>query len=232
MSKLGQFLKNERIIIPGEVKDWCAKGIEITTESKDPLHDNKHVESILDNLSELLREEKEIDRDKIDFSVLLLAICWHDVWKSKRFPSNIFKLIYHYFGEGWGSRGIFLKAVKDVELLENIAREVGYAIRKHPGQQFLKHKSIESKLLWDLDTLEGWNIKRLTDLLDNDYLVKAIMSNNKKLLKIGMFYYKRVMKRERKKKLYFEWSKEEFRQRRENFDRETAVLMEKYEVVI
>lgn len=174
-----KFLKAEEIQIPSEVIVWCNKGIEIMTESRDPLHDEKHIFSLLDNLSVFLREEREVKNLKIDFCVLLLAICWHDVWKSRRFPSNIFKFIYHYFGEGWGSRRVFLRAVSDVEILEGIAGEVGYAIRKHPGKQWFKHKSIESKILWDLDTLDGWNIRRLTDLLEDEYLIEGVLKKNK-----------------------------------------------------
>ena len=75
-------------------------------KSKDPQHSINHINAIFDDLDKFIQEEKV----NINYSILLPAICWHDVWKSKKEQSsNLLFYIVEQFYDGYGSKLIFNK---------------------------------------------------------------------------------------------------------------------------
>jgi hypothetical protein len=54
-----------------------------------------------------------------------------------------------------------------VDLAPEMTRSVSYAIRKHSAVQGLRAKTLEAQLLWDVDTLDIWNMQRTRGALQS-----------------------------------------------------------------
>ncbi|RJQ37332.1 hypothetical protein C4559_03760 [Candidatus Microgenomates bacterium] len=195
-------------------------------KSKDPLHNQFHVFRILDDLNAFLKENKEIDINKINYEVLLLSICWHDTWKSKRFPGSIGLLFYQLIKDGTGSMALFKRYAKKTTLDKEILKETKYAIKKHGEFQILPRKTLESKILKDLDLLEKWSLERLKPL-EKKYLVPEKI--NLKLLRLAKFYFDHFLFPMKKSKFYFKWSQIEFKKRKTFFLTRAKKLLKEYQ---
>jgi hypothetical protein len=196
---IDQFLSNHpQIKISKTVLMLCKVGETKMRNSIDPLHDEHHIGRLLNNLKFFLKKHK--NHQKINFEILLLSICWHDVWKAKRQTLNPIKLIYYQLYEGIGSLLIFSK--NSVGLLPNdIIAEVNYAIRKHSQFQLFSLTSIESKILKDIDDLDVLNPKRMR------YLLSKANSVNKFTKQFGKSWLKILANKKTTNRLEFEWSR-------------------------
>ena len=150
-------------------------------------------------------------KQKIDFQVLLLSICWHDVWISKRIPKNLIHLTFHQIVEGLGSALIFKKYALKAKLNKKLLRSVYYAIRKHSSFQVIPPFTLEAKILIDLDKLELWNNYRF-------FNSKLSMVSNKEfyqkyLVRFYYFYSSKVG-------LYFKALDKNFRRKMNTFWKE------------
>jgi len=189
------------------------------------LHSETHIFRLLDNLDQFLEEEKFIDKKEINFDVLLSAICWHDVWRAKREPYNFLKWLLEMLWEGIGSMLIFRKRAKEVGLSPELIREVGYAIRKHSDFQIFPKRTLESRILVDLDILDGWSLEKL------EFLKKHYLSEDNIYwapFRFGKFYFDHVMSRTTTKIFSYQWSRSEFNKRRKAYLAEVEKLTEKY----
>ena len=140
--------------------------------------------------------------------MLLLSICWHDVWKSyKTQTQNLLKMLYEQYSDGLGSAKIFNKYASRTNLHKSILNQVQYCIRKHSSLQFRKRKTVESKILTDLDKLETWNIKRYEQAMVE---YKKVGTLNGKKVRLAKFFFKRFMRKSTTDDYYFSWTKNEF----------------------
>lgn len=127
--------------------------------SKDPAHDEKHIEALLSNAHIILKGEGALQKC-IDLEILILSIAWHDVWRASFVPRNVLELLYSFWWDGMGSENAFKQYAKTTSLSPEMIKKVGYAIRKHHSVQFLPRTTVEAKVLKDCDELEIWSIKR------------------------------------------------------------------------
>lgn len=178
---IDNFLKNHpQIKLPSKIIQICRTGEELMAQSPDPIHDHHHVGRLLKHLEKFLKKHQE----NVDFSVLLPAICWHDVWKGRRQSLNPFKLFYYQIYEGLGSLWIFYKKNRR-HLPPATLKKIGYAIRKHSQFQFFSLKTVEAKILRDIDDLDILSAKRLRPLLKKRKLVHPLI---KKIGKAFLFF--------------------------------------------
>lgn len=140
-------------------KQLCDQAFELMAVSKDPYHDQTHVDRMLKDFSFLLQTEKSV-AVKLNPEVVILSICWHDSWKAGRVGKSTLQLLFHQLWDGLGSKSLFDKAAQKVKLDEQLRRDVGYAIRKHAHFQFLPITTLEAKILRDLDDLDLWSEER------------------------------------------------------------------------
>lgn len=128
--------------------------------SKDPYHDRTHAERMLHDFSFLLKTEEAVAQ-ALNPEVVILSICWHDTWKAGRVGQSSLDLLIHQFWDGLGSLRIFERAAKAADLDPELRKQVSYAIRKHAHFQFLPIRTLEAKVLRDLDDLDLWSEERL-----------------------------------------------------------------------
>lgn len=217
---LSDFLNKNKIKLSLTSLSLCNQALNIMNDSKDPLHDLNHVKRILDYLHQFLKNEARVKKD-LNFEVLILSICWHDTWKSERFSNNIIAFLFHNFWEGIGSMRLFGKVAKKAKLDKNISKKVKYAIRKHHSFQIRKRKTLEAKILMDLDVLDVWSMERLK-------VIEKMLSEFKigsRILKLVIFYYKRYMLKKDETRLNFKWSRKEFKKRKTLYTKEVQRLI-------
>src|SRR5512142_2368370 len=110
------------------IKAMLDKAEEFMTNAKDPSHGIEHLNNLLKEANRFFRSAG--DAFKIDKEVLVLALYWHDVWKSQHKPMA-WNYLFHQLYEGWGSMFMFRKYAKMAGLPSTITHAVSYAIRKH-----------------------------------------------------------------------------------------------------
>jgi len=176
-----------------EARVLCNEGLRIMRRARDKSHGVAHVFHIFDNLNYLLDKNPTL-KSKINFDVLILAICWHDVWISTQKPRNVLHIIYMQFVEGVKSAAIFdtVATIKNFDPSTRILTK--YVIRKHSSIQFLPAFVLEAKILFDLDKIEMWNYRRFFTLQKNivstkefyqKYVVRLYMNYSEKM---GLYF--------------------------------------------
>ncbi len=219
------FLTGHNIRISPEVKHSCLEGLKIMRKSRDQMHDDRHVLGILKNLGKFMDESREINWSKINYELLLLSICWHDVWKSGRVLNSGHKALYHQFYEGLGSMRVFGKLTKYHSLDKKLVRKVKYSIRKHSMFQFLPTRNTETKILKDLDRLEEWSIPRLRWALG---AISDWHTMSPRLVNVGKFYFEHWMLPRHTKKNYFQWTTGRINFKKPAYSREVRRLLHEF----
>jgi len=189
-----------------EVQNLIDTATLIMSESKDMLHDKGHISRMITDWNIL---STKINK-KIDCDVVVLAICWHDTWLATHNYEGIIGALFEYIYEGVGSMLMFNKIAKRECLDEKTRKDVAYAIKNHPGLPTSKHKTIEAKILWDVDNLETWSWERLVGMYEEN-------KSNKQMIAMAKTYFEIVMKKRTSDRLYFDWSKSEFDKRKKVF---------------
>lgn len=223
--ELQEFLTKNGINLPNSVFSLCEEGVGFMRRSVDPIHDERHIFRILHDLNRFFRENAQIDRSKIDLETLLLSICWHDVWKSRRFPTNPASLLLDQILEGLGSARVFTTRAKEVRLETGLVRSVVYSIRKHSRFQILPIKTLEAKILKDLDNLEEWSLVKL-ELLKKKFLAPDKI--DPRSLRLAKFWFDHFMTKTTDSGFHFRWSKTEFAGRKRLYLKEVNKLLEEY----
>ncbi len=193
---------------------FSLEGYEIMEKSRDFIHDKVHIDNLFMLLDEFLENQNEV-KNRLDLKILVLAICWHDTWKATIDPKSIFAMVYAQATEGVRSYLVFHKKAKKYNLNTKLIKDTGYVIRKHSSFQIFPTKSIEAKVLQDIDKLESISLDRfLRAFKNNPHL------NKKSRFHLAKFYVSRFSRND----CYFEWSKKLFAGRRREF-------LEKFEKV-
>jgi hypothetical protein len=178
-----------------KIKILLDKAVEFMTNTRDSSHGMEHINNLLRETNRFFKStENKFD---IDREILLLALYWHDVWKSQIRPSwrNYFFLQFY---DGLGSMLMFKNYASKVSLPPEMIRSVSYTIRKHSAFQGLPRKTLEAKLLWDVDTLDIWNFQRTQAVFQD------LGASNPTALDSYIRYIKKAGF-----KLYFEWTRNE-----------------------
>ena len=180
-----------------KIKFLLDKAMEFMANSKDPGHGIEHINNLLRETNRFIKSTG--DKYKIDRDVMLLSLCWHDVWKSQIKPNRGNYLFLQLY-EGLGSMFMFKTYARRVDLAPEMIRSVSYAIRKHSAIQALRARTLEAQLLWDMDTLDIWNTQRTCLALQNmgRIHISAFDAYIRYVKKAGF-------------RLYFEWTKNEVR---------------------
>jgi len=188
----------------------------------DPLHNQNHVYSILDSLSEFLDQNAEVKLSRIDFDALLPAICWHDIWKSTKNPAKKRAVIFHNVAEGIGSMRLFSRYAARFPLTLTQTSKIKYAIRKHSSFQILPKRTLEARILYDLDSLELWSFPRILQAVEK---LGGIEKINPSLFFVAKFYFDHWMMKKTGSRMYFEWSRKKFQVRRRQFLQQASEML-------
>ncbi len=221
---LDAYLKRHNITLSPRARAFCKLGLKRMSKSIDPVHDHLHILCLLANLGGLIKNERSLLKQDVDYNVLLISIIWHDIWKSKRFSKGVFKLMWDQIYEGRGSAKIAAAEMEKAGFPKQTIEKVVYAIRQH-SVVHKKRKTIESKLLKDVDELARWNVGRIRRT------GRQLFSSTRlspKLLKAGKLYVNLFMRRARPKRLYFGWSRRKFMQLKKVWLGQANVLYKKY----
>lgn len=220
------FLAKNNIFLPEPTRSLCLEGIHAMKQSRDVLHTEEHIYRLLDYLHLLLENKPEGNPTKIDMEVLLLAICWHDIWKAKRLARNYFFMFFDDIFEGIGSIRIFLRRAKKTKLSNNVIKQITYAIRKHTRFVIFLPKTVEARILRDIDHLDLFSMDKV-EALKRQYLSDPAKINPR-LLKLAKFYYDHFIGRITVSTFHFGWSKSEFTKKKKVLDEEVNKCIDKY----
>jgi hypothetical protein len=171
------------------------KAVEFMTNTRDSSHGMEHINNLLRETNRFFTSNE--NKFDIDREVLLLALYWHDVWKSQIKP-NWRNYLFLQLYDGLGSMFMFKNYARKVSLSPEMIHSVSYAIRKHSTFQGFPRKTLEAKLLWDVDTLDIWNFQRTRTVFQD------LGSSNITALDSYLRYLKRAGFQ-----LYFEWTRNE-----------------------
>jgi hypothetical protein len=206
---LGSVLENRfetNTLVPTlspQIKLMLDQAVEFMKNTQDVSHGMDHVNNLLRNANRFFTATG--DTFAIDKEILLLALYWHDVWKSQNKPAPgnyLFQQLY----EGWGSMFMFKKYAKVAGLPPGIIRAVSYAIRKHSAVQLRHSKTLEAQLLWDIDMLDLWNVQRVQSVFKN------LKWTNISIFDSYILYMKKVGVH-----FNFEWTRHEVKKRKPFF---------------
>jgi len=178
-----------------KIKTLLDKAVEFMSNSKDPGHGVEHINNLLGETDQFFKSTG--NKFKIDKEILVLAVYWHDVWKSQIKP-NWGNYLFLQLYEGLGSMFMFKTYARSVDLAPETIQSVSYAIRKHSAIQGLRAKTLEAQLLWDVDTLDAWNTQRTCSAFRNLGRIHISAFDS----------YMRYMKRAGFQ-LYFDWTRNE-----------------------
>lgn len=225
--QLEEFISRRKIVLSEEVASLCKKGIDLMGASLDPNHNEEHLFGIFSDLDRFLDEEPQVKDTDLDFEILLLAICWHDVWRSRR-PQTASRIvvILERLWEAKGSVRIFKKMAREVSLSKKLTDPVSYAIGKHAGWQLLPLDTCEARILWDMDHLEEWSLPRL-EKLEERYLVPGKVDS--RMLRLAKFYLDHFLLRQTGNLYYFPWSKAKFQKRKKLYLLKVDKLLQQHQ---
>lgn len=143
----------------GDFYYFSKAGYTRMKKSVDSLHDFVHVENLYSLLDKFLIKHKKI-KNKLDLKALFLAVSWHDTWKAKKNPKSVLEIIFNQIVEGVMASILFRKEAKNFNIDKSLISKAAYAIRKHNSFQILKRRTLESKVLKDIDKIDSINFDR------------------------------------------------------------------------
>lgn len=221
------FANKNSISLPVETLKSCCTALRIMRLSKDFLHDREHPLRMIDTLDQNLEEIYRESKKKINFERLLLAICWHDVWRSSRLPKSIPSIIFdQYLGDGPGSARVFNKL--ESTLPRKLKRSVRGFVFRHSLPTLAKRlvsRGVEEKVFHDLDSLEEWSMDRIRKM-EKKFIPIAV--KEPVLFNLAHFYFRFIMSKRSEKGYNFKWSKKEFLMRKAEVLREVTRLENLY----
>ncbi|MCA9369906.1 hypothetical protein KC686_01995 [Candidatus Woesebacteria bacterium] len=170
--------------------------------SKDPLHMLEHTHSLLTNLDWLYTRRPEL-RERVNHTVLLLAISWHDVWRSTKKFGSLIDIIVAFVWDGRGSSRLFQRYARQYQLDEEVLAQVSYAIGKHDSFHLRGRKTLESRILKDIDEMEVFDVRRFVAL--KQHVMPESLGFG---VHAGMRFFLRMKLRRSKNSAYFAETRE------------------------
>jgi hypothetical protein len=167
---LQELITDNEIELDEKVRLFCEEGFACMQESTDPVHGIGHIQRIIKTVIKFAEDNPSL---RIDFSVLLPAIAWHDVWRASNFKPNLVRAVHAQFFEGQNADKLVRTKMKEKGFDQAFIEKVTYCVRVHPGVYKGERKTLESKILNDLDELDSWAPERLQE-------IKAYLTQNRK----------------------------------------------------
>ena len=183
------------------------KAVEMMAKSKDPVHDDGHISRLLDSWNKLSVTIKK----PINCETVILALCWHDIWRCQTKLPGALGLIFGYLIEGKKSARIFGKYAKKYGLDKRTIKKTKRIIKNHPDLPWIDRKTIEDRIMWDLDNLDEWSFERL------EAWTKQMGTLSWLKIKLITFYFNLKMIGKSRDDFYFDWSRQEFDRRKNIF---------------
>lgn len=200
-------ITNHRLTLSPSTRALCREAWRRMRGSIDPIHGTTHINSLLDDLDLWLRHEPTLKK-KINWDILLPALGWHDTWKATHFGTSIGFVVWAQLYEGIGSAHLFKQYAQSLHVAPHIIEAICYAIRKHSLVQFLEFETLESQILFDLDTLALWDIQRLETVRGYLRLHSTLLDGKKD------YFTHLFLRLHTPDILYHEWPRGVFSQRR------------------
>jgi hypothetical protein len=220
---LNQLIVKNNIHLPGDVLALCMLGLDKMAQSLDPLHDLSHCERLFDALNLLLSNDANLRHQTINFTILLSAICWHDVWKAGHIPKSIPQLLYDQYRDGPGSSILFKDYSQNTSLRTEERDAILYAIRVHGNFRVLPLATKESKILKDIDNLDQWSLIRVTHA---SRLLNKRKSKRNQQISMAYLYFYIFMALQTKRKYHYTWAKQEFIRRKSVYIAQLKLLQD------
>jgi hypothetical protein len=202
--------KRHHLDLTPSARQLCTEAWALMAKSSDPLHNEDHLYNVFKDLNDWLLAEPSLKK-RINWSVLLTAVCWHDTWKAQHFAQTPISVVWAQWYEGLGSVKLFRAFAKQKHIDEEFQRQVCYAIRKHSLIQFMSHQTLEAQLLWDLDALDLWDIRR-TKIL-HKYVDKVTFLSPTLILRLAHWF----LRLHTPHMIYHDWPYGEFTQRQKKY---------------
>lgn len=165
---------NEFEVIKEKYKDLIDKAINIMKDMNDSVHGLSHVENVVANTIEILKEEKEADKE-----VCILSAYWHDVGR-----------MYGKEGHGVNSAEMLKTELINNNYDEEFIGKCYKAICKHDTKEI--PETLEGIIVKDADKIDAVGIERW----------KACVESNQRLPRIFPNLREEMIIRESSKKMY------------------------------
>ena len=165
---------NEIELIKEKYKDLIDKAINIMKEMNDSVHGLSHVENVVANTIEILKEEKEADKE-----VCILSAYWHDVGR-----------LYGKEGHGINSAEMLKSELRNNNYDEEFVKKCYKAICKHDTKEI--PETLEGIIVKDADKIDAVGVERW----------KACVESNQRLPRIIPDLREEMIIRESSKKMY------------------------------
>jgi len=227
---LDEFIKKYNLKIDDKIYRLCQYGIKLMSKSRDPLHNEIHIYDIL-SLLDVFIQNKIMLASEIDFRVLLPAIIWHDIWKSRRPQTvSVKKFMYEQLRDGIGSARIFHRYAAKMGISPGLIKNIKHCISRHSAitshskvKKVYHPKRLEARILKDLDRLTYWSERRQNHF-KHTYCTEDGRFHDPRLLRITKWLYK--MSERDLANFYFEWADREFKKRREPLLKEAKRIID------
>ena len=148
---------NEIESIKEKYKYLIDKAVKIMKEINDAVHGLSHVESVVANTIELLKEENEADKE-----VCILSAYWHDVGR-----------IYGKEGHGINSAEMLKKELINSNYEEQFIEKCYKAICKHDSKEI--PETLEGIIIKDADKIDCVGVERWKTCVKNNQRLPRIV---------------------------------------------------------
>ena len=165
---------NEFKLIKEKYKDLIDKAINIMKEMNDAVHGLSHVENVVANTIEILKEENDADKE-----VCILSAYWHDVGR-----------MYGKEGHGVNSAEMLKSELNKNNYNDEFIQKCYKAICKHDTKEI--PETLEGIIVKDADKIDAVGIERW----------KACVESNQRLPRIFPNLREEMIIRESSKKMY------------------------------
>ena len=193
----------------------CKDAMDIMAKSIDVVHDETHICRLLDYLDGFMATEEYGDvSGQVDLKALFIAILWHDTWRAGRDPKNVLQAIPDILLEEIFSAKGFDKAATMSGLGEELKRKVRYIIRKHTPIQLFSPKTIEARIMREIDNLDILSLDRLY-LIEKKFVCDRPFEL--RYWRLARFATKIFIEPQTDKFYTFDHFKEDFRRKKELF---------------
>lgn len=221
------FIKKHRIDLAANELELCRQAMDKMATSADAHHDETHVFRMLDYLDDFIGTPEFEQRclEKINLKVLFIAILWHDVWRTEKEPASIWALVWSSFWEGIAAGEKFHRAARQAGLEGVLARKARYAIRKHAIVQILPLRTLEAKILADMDNLDCMSLDRVYPI-EKRYLCEE--SASVITLWVARAAVWIFVETKSEKSFYFDWARKNGLRMRQIFLNKARVELEEY----
>ena len=165
---------NEIELIESKYKDLIDKAINIMIDINDPVHGLTHVENVVLNTIEILKEENDADKE-----VCILSSYWHDVGR-----------MYGKEGHGINSAEMLKNELINNNYNKEFIEKCYKAIYKHDTKEI--PETLEGIIVKDADKIDAVGVERW----------KACVENNQRLPRIIPNLRENMIIRDSSKKMY------------------------------